>query len=186
MAKMSIPNELMKKINTCTRHIRNEIAKQITEDLREEYRTVIADFYRDYKPHRYLRTYSSYFATNIYKFGGNYKKITTFASDSFTTKFKVGSEFIGEPYRASADYVFSRTFELGIHGWIPLTVKNIAKGMVNPELVNNKIFNGTQPNPPLTPTPKQRMDEWFDNYKVEANLGSICRPIVARNFKKFF
>lgn len=185
MKSNTLPNELVKNINKCVRHIRNDIAKQIALDLKKEYRTVIEKFYSHYHPRSYARTYETLLANNLYRNGGDYKKITVLRDNSCTVKFQVGSEFIdGGTYRADAGWVYGRTFEEGIHGWIPYTVKNIISKRVD---VNKAgwMMNVTQPAQPLSPSPKSIMDTWFKKYKTSANLSKICKPITKANMSKF-
>lgn len=193
MAKENLPSGLLNAINTCVRHSRNEIAKKIVSDLREEYRTVIWEFYGSYRPTEYQRTYETLFATNIRRAGGDYRKITAWEGTGFTIKFSVGAEYMsGNPYRDDdASTVFNRTFEQGIHGWIPFTGTSIRdiyekdnwRYMVNlkQRLGKRKIRPAEQ----QSPSPKEKMDIWFAAYKKPGNLRNICNPIIEKNIKKY-
>lgn len=185
MKTNTLPKELVNNINTCVRHIRNDIAKQVALDLKDEYRNVIYKFYNHYTPRSYSRTYETLLASNLYGYGNDYRKITILKSNSCSIRFQVGSSFIdGTPYRASTDWVYSRTFEEGIHGWIPYTINNIISKRVNAQTAG-WMLNVTQPKQPLSPPPKAQMDKWFRKYKSEANLARICKPITKANMKKY-
>ena len=186
MENNQIPKELMDKINTCIRHTRNEIAKQVVADLKKEYSTVIWKFYHHYKPHMYERTYKTLFATNLRQARGDYRKITKWNGDEFIVKFSVGAEFMeGEPYRDDPDdYVFQRTFEEGIHGWIPLNFQKLLSGEQNVQEMGWRALV-KQPRKPLSPPPKARMDEWFNSYKTQGNLDKICKPILKKNLDRY-
>lgn len=184
MGKESIPEELLKNINKCIRRTRNEVAKQVVNDIRQEYRTVIWKFYKHYKPRMYQRSYETLFASNIYRAGGDYRKITTWKDGEFIVKFSVGAEYIRESYEDPTEWVFQRTFEQGIHGWKPLTVSGIMSGK---QKASEMGWRGsvTQPKRPLSPPPKALMDKWFELYTTPSSLDKICKPILKNNIKKY-
>ena len=184
MIKDKIPNELLKNINTCVRITKKEIAKQIAEDIREEYHTVIWKFYHHYTPNMYKRSYESQLSTNYHQLGKDYRKITKWQEDGFIIKFIVGGEFVSGNYEDDNEWVFNRTFNQGIHGWTPISFQGIMSGTQNVEKMG---WRGRvkQPRKPLKPSPKERMDEWFERYKTYGNLDKICKPILKNNIKKY-
>ena len=186
MANNQLPQDLLNKIKTCIRVTKREIAKQIANDLRQEYSNAIWKFYKHYKPRMYQRSFETLFANNLYRARGDYRKITKWQDDGFIIKFSVGSEFIQEPYEDDNEYVFNRTFEQGIHGWIPVssTFRKTIASSVNSDSMDWRL-RVKQPRKPLNPPPKDTMDKWFERYKTERNLNKICKPILQKNIEKY-
>lgn len=181
MSKNQLPDTLMQGINASIRQTRREIAKHIANDFQKEYSTVIWKFYHHYTPRMYNRTYETLLASNFYRSGRDYRKITTWGENEITICFQVGSDYMDDVYDDATDWVFSRTFEEGIHGWRPLSVKGILAG--KNEAVGWRL-KVKQPKKPLNPSPKARMDKWFEKYQTPANLDKICKPILENNIKK--
>ena len=91
----------------------SRLADYVYENINKKYVETINKFYEDYDPIYYDRRY------NLYRgYSGFYNKIKKRLSDgTYLTGIEVGAEFIGNnPYKISADYVFNRAFEQGIHG----------------------------------------------------------------------
>ncbi len=88
--------------------------REISFQIEAAYESVIEDFYNNYLPKWYDRTYSTFLASNrwddpfyVHQDG-----------DTIIGGIKVSSNFIsGNPYRAQKGWVFHRTFDLGIHGF---------------------------------------------------------------------
>ena len=109
------PMEVMKKdIEKRFSEALEEMAEELTFQIEASYESVIQSFYEDYTPRVYERTYSTYEASDRYDdpFG------FTPTSDGYESGIHVGPENIpGQPYHATKEWVFPRTFEEGIHGY---------------------------------------------------------------------
>lgn len=124
MPKKSLEKIIMDKIN---KTIENT-TKIIAEETENAYKCAIREFYSDKAfnhdgeltnvPRSYKRTYSTYTAYNGKGIGAE-NNVEKFGEDSFITNFIVSPDYIaGNPYRArDKNWVFLRTFELGIHGF---------------------------------------------------------------------
>lgn len=104
----------------------------IADALGTIYEKIISDFYKDYTPDYYVRTYTTYQAglnittpsARISNPRARIKSKTTETSNGFckTIKVMVSSEFMqpkrtrSNQYRQPVDEVFDRTFNKGIHG----------------------------------------------------------------------
>ena len=88
-------------------------AEEITFQIQSAYESVIQQFYEDYLPMFYERTYSTYMASNRW----DNPFYVHNDGDYLIGGIKVSSNFIpGNPYKAQKGWVFHRTFDLGIHG----------------------------------------------------------------------
>lgn len=93
-----------------------EMATEVLWEIEHNYESVIDRFYEHYDPLYYDRTYSTYLASsgydNLYS-----SRNFIFMSNEYDVGININSKRIpGSPYRADKDWVFSRTFEKGIHG----------------------------------------------------------------------
>ena len=179
-----LPDEIDKKIDRAITKILNACAEKMANDCREQYEKIIDNFYADYRPHSYNRTLETKYAHNLYR--NNYKSITTFI-DSNTVQiiFSPGSEYIeGNPYRANKDWVYERTYIEGIHGWTPEEVLEYSSGAnygyygKHGDFFINKMLNYMPE--PMSPSPKECIDEWYKKYKTPTNLRRILQPIAKK------
>ncbi len=128
----------------------NSIMKDIAEDLEKGYESAVETWYKSYDPKYYDRTYDTYFGSSGFDgyerghISGN--KINNCYSVKRTKDGFDGDAYIYvNPsrlhgyYEDSTDYVFNRSWSLGIHG---------ATG------------TGGQ-----TDSPESIMDKWFDGFK---------------------
>lgn len=114
------------------------IAYEIAFEIQSHYDDCIQLFYKDYDPKFYNRTYNTYYASDgaedvskCYQIIDGGDKVTIRAG------IQVGWFFMNDWYlHDSPEYVFPRTWELGIHGTSSIKV--------------------------MSPSPKERMDKWFD------------------------
>ena len=188
--KITLPDEFNKKIDNAINEMLFAFAERMAEDCRKQYQKTIDEFYADYKPHSYDRTLETKYAHNLY--GKNYKSITTIVnSTTVQIRFLADSSFIsGTPYRADTKWVFDRTFEEGIHGWTPDEVLEYSSGGnygyfdKKNQFHINKMLNH-MPAPPLSPSPKERMNEWYRQYKKPTNLRQIMQPISKQILDKY-
>ena len=97
-----------------------ETGKELADEISMIYVKAIRSFYRSYSPRSYSRTYSSYLATSNVAGIPSYKRINKYSCDAGIT---VDSKYMGEPYQKkhgwnpSAEFIFDRTWNKGIHGF---------------------------------------------------------------------
>jgi len=90
------------------------MAAEMTWRIESAYETVIQSFYDEYTPKYYRRTYSTYLASDKYNDPFGFTSIES----GYESGIGVDHENIpGRPYRASRNWVFTRTFAEGIHGY---------------------------------------------------------------------
>ena len=109
-----------------------EVARQVASEIAADYDTAINAFYASYSPRRYSRTGASYQGSSGYQKTGD-ELTVRHGEMNYSAGIKVGAEFInGEPYKtkrangkpyADKKWVFTNTFEKGLHGY----GKNIGK-----------------------------------------------------------
>jgi hypothetical protein len=106
----------IKKIEKIFDDAIEETGQEILWEIENIYETAIDKFYGDYTPLYYNRTFSTYLASSGYD--TLYSPINLYQQgDSYIAGIFVSSGNIqGNPYRASKDWVFDRTFIKGIHG----------------------------------------------------------------------
>jgi hypothetical protein len=91
-----------------------EFAGEMTSLIEASYESVIQQFYDDYEPRWYKRTGYTYYGSD--RFDDPFH--TSIITGGFESGIHVGPEFYpDDPYRASKDWVFPRTFKEGIHGF---------------------------------------------------------------------
>lgn len=91
-----------------------QTAKQLTTEIETAFESCVKKFYSSYSPVWYRRTLSTYQASDHYGGKGKgYKK----SGKRVQCGINIDSSRLGNPYRAETDWVFTRTFEKGIHGY---------------------------------------------------------------------
>lgn len=102
--------KLEKKFNEAIELFAQDVAMQIEG----AYENIIDEFYAEYDPRWYDRTYSTYLGSSgYYGLFNNWEN-----GNGYRAGIEVDSSNIpGDPYRADKDWVFARTFEKGIHGY---------------------------------------------------------------------
>lgn len=204
--RIKVPDNIQKRIDKAIHKSLEECAKKMAEDCKEEYVSVIKDFYADYpSPRSYHRSLESKFANILRDDNYDYKKITTFIDDDkVQIKFKISHEFIeGKPYRADTEWVFDRTYYEGIHGWTPEEVDEYTAGAnyayyrdvyintgekrkkVTRFYVNHMLYWYNVPKP-MSPPPHERLRKWETNYRNPRNLRQLLSPITKEVFKNSF
>lgn len=129
----------IEKIKRMVVEIAPDIAYDIAEKIQIQYDNCIDLFYNDFDPVYYDRTNSTYKAS----YGEDGVSDLFVAQETDTgvlieAGIIVDSSLLGSPYKDPTDYVFTRTWEYGIHGTLAMGVG---------------------------PVPKQIMDKWFDQFK---------------------
>jgi hypothetical protein len=115
------------------------MAKILTREIETAYESAINKFYADYTPSLYDRTYSTYAASDHYMDKGN---VITSGNDLIAGITVASDNIPGEPYYKywgkhkgrpmNKNYVFSRTYEKGIHG-INIKFKSVMNKNFNKE-----------------------------------------------------
>lgn len=96
------------------------VAEETGEKIQVAYVSTIQAFYGEYGPASYDRTYSTFKASSGYGGKPVFKKTGEMMYESGIT---LNPGFMGDPYRKkhgwdpSADFIFDRTFNKGIHGF---------------------------------------------------------------------
>ena len=89
-------------------------AKRVTERIQSEFKNATTDFYDEYNPKSYDRTFSTYALSDNY---GGIESPEPFGDGGYLAGIEVNSSNIGEnPYRADLDWVVDRTWNKRIHG----------------------------------------------------------------------
>ncbi len=143
----SLMKKLQEKANQKANIILNEMERQIKDSLGIIYSKVIEDFYDDYDPDYYDRTFSTYQAGLIVPHPTRYidspvartKTSSASTKNGFAKKISmsVTSDNMNpirtrsNQYRQPIDYVFNRTFEQGIHGYSSLDSSTFATKRVD-------------------------------------------------------
>lgn len=131
--KFKINDTLIKKLqqaaNKKAKYALDYMEEMVNDSLGIIYAKVIENFYDDYDPVSYKRTYTTYQAGLLIP--EPRKHIESPIAITNTTSFKTANSMSKEismtitsdnmqrddPYRADRDWVFTRTFEEGIHGF---------------------------------------------------------------------
>lgn len=148
---------LEKNIDRIAEEIADKMAYEIGYKIENAYEHIIDEFYSDYEPKYYDRTFSLYTASSAY---GDYSRlIVSKKKKDSQISYKVGiyvssDNILDNPYIDDKDWVFNRAFKEGIHGF-----SKDDKG--------SRKFSNIPPK--TTPSPKQQMDEWFQEFKKDKN-----------------
>lgn len=192
--KIKLPDNINRRINRATIKVLDACAEKIANDCNDKYMSIIKDFYGGYSPHSYQRTYETFAATNFYKHKKDYKRISRIiGDDKVRILYRIDSKYIeGNPYRAEKSWVFGRTFEEGIHGWTPEEVMQYVGGHnygyygKEGQFYINRMLGWTDVPEPMSPPPKELIDEWAQEYKKPGNLRKLLAPIASDVFHKYF
>ena len=125
-----------------------EMAAEMTWRIESAYESVIQSFYDDYTPKFYDRTYSTYQASNRYDDPFGFTPV----GNGYEAGIIVDHENIpGRPYRADKHWVFTRTFNEGIHGFFRWEYRKWANKQL--KALNKKYL--------MSNAKKQRLKEFF-------------------------
>ena len=159
-----LEREIMQAANKALR----ATAEEITYQIENAYENAIDKFYQDYTPRWYGRTHSTYLASSGYNyFGKNVKQV---GKNSFIAGIEVDSGLMGSPYKADTSWVFSRTFERGIHGYTNKEAREWS------DKERHLYFSPT--GKMMRPTPEVLMNKDFRHITRAANIEDL--------FAKFF
>lgn len=112
------------KFKQHVKEVLREVAEDVAFDIEMAYEKSIDEFYNDYSPRKYKRTYSTYLASTGYN---NKNMVVQNGEYSFIAGIDVSPFNIpGSPYRehitssgiaVTKDFIFSNTFDKGLHGF---------------------------------------------------------------------
>lgn len=160
----SIKKDLEKRVKASLK----DMAEEISFQIENAYENVIEQFYDDYTPDYYNRTYSSYLGSNHYD---NPFEVMSFGLDHFAGIQVDASNIPGNPYRATKQWVFERTFYQGIHGTTISELRERNKGKHRSEEVRFKTAKK------MSPPPKRVMDKKFKQIVKKRNMDSIWESV---------
>lgn len=171
MSLMKFKNDLKKKMEKSLQKTAEEVAYKIEE----AYEASIEEFYSSYDPNFYDRSSSLFLASDGYS--NTASTIHSNGNSSYMVGIHVGSETMGSPYRADADWVLSRAFLQGIHGIYEPYFAGAVYGQFKSKYVGYGTDLGSYTIPPITTPPASLMESKFQNVVsqipsiFEANLG---------------
>lgn len=149
---------LSKKINSAMDDALEKIAVEVGYEIEELYESVIEQFYNDYHPRRYRRTFSSFLGSDSYAL----MQDPVMQDDGYIVGVSVSPNTIpGEPYRAKKDWVFERTFRKGYHGYKNIEIRNWRSKKKNHALIKEKkyFFNRPDDMHVMSPSPEKLMEK---------------------------
>lgn len=209
---MSDIKELNKKIKKISTYAINNFNNEIVNQIDNKYQNIISEFYAHYRPKRYDRTLNTRYASSGHFINRrNYRKvnITKSGDKGYIVGIHISTEYMDnkDPYNADVNWVFKRTFEKGIHGFCMYDIYNWNKKrrkngeeQIKWDYTKNayvrkkerkdsdKSYEKVERKYPPTfhPTPKVRMDKWFNNYRKDtSNLDSIMEKYIKMGFNKY-
>ena len=114
LAKKTSLDSILRDVERKQKKAVKRTAKRVTKKIQDEFKNATTDFYKEYKPKSYDRTYSTYALSDNY----HGIKSPEFIKNSYIAGIGVNSSNIGKnPYpRADLDWVVDRTWNKRIHG----------------------------------------------------------------------
>lgn len=160
--------------------------KKIVERIESQWESCIDQFYSSYNPTiLYHRTRSTYRASEAYGDLGNHT-FNPIGDNAAEIGIRIDSENIGDPYHADPEWVFTRTFEKGIHGFTRTEAIEWSNYYV---IVNGKkYFYWRRPKTipkKMDQPPKSLMDKWFKRFKkneLKAIVNECFKDAMSANF----
>ncbi len=137
-----IVNEAIREIKSRVMSVADDIGMEIAEKIQGQFDTCVDAFYKHYKkPLYYDRFYNTYEASDGEEgVSSHYHIKQTKNGIQISAGITVDSSFLyDDAYKDGVEYVFPRTWEQGIHGTKAIT--------------------------PMSPSPKEKMDKWWDGFK---------------------
>lgn len=167
-------------LNTAVRRA----AVEIGEKIQDEYETAITNFYADYDPQLYDRTYSLYEgAKGIGGYGTNIKQL---AKNMYECGITVGAEnYSYNPYSkpyphgwdADPSMVFPNVWDLGRHGF---SSYNVRKAHAGKDKNDPKYWKIKKSSVPKNSTPPKRvMDQAFKKYDNQDYVFGVLKKYIS-------
>lgn len=204
MARDYAPKTLNGLASQVAKDVFKKVGNTIAKDMAHEYIHVIKEFYNDYTPHAYNRTYRSYyFAGTDYVGKGGVKSYTKFVKmdkdgKGFTVRMVISPGNLTTPYTSIVNgkgtsrltgTVFANTWILGQHGG-KLPYNAIPEDLRISNPIDNrwrflKKTGLTWIPPVMERSPMELMNEWFDTYATNKNLNSLTREVVTNSINRY-
>ena len=122
--KTNIKDRILKDMEKNVNYAIVNAANEISFQIESAFENAISLFYSNYDPIVYNRTYSTFLASSGYEDPFSSENVYL-SGNLWFAGITVGDPNIpGDPYRASKDWVFDRTFNKGIHGINIKTVRH--------------------------------------------------------------
>lgn len=173
---MSKKKDLLTDITEKFNEAVEEMASEMTFQIEHAYEETIDEFYEDYDPVSYDRTYSTYLASTGYD---NATTPLMHVGDAYFAGIGVnGSNIPGQPYEMPKHWVFDRTFYKGIHG----INRNDVFKMNKDRTRDNRITIKNVPTN-MKPAPKSVMKKKFKELTKKKNMDKIFDEIVNKHLK---
>lgn len=156
---------------------------EVGERLEQMWEDTIRDFYDSYSPTWYRRTESTFKASEAYKNPGGYF-FSPIDNTSAEMGIRISSDNIGNPYKADPEWVFTRTYELGRHGYQKMEAYTWARRKKNGVYIwSRPSLDRLNKMKVLRPSSKERMDSNFKKFKKN-ELKNILESCLGEALKK--
>lgn len=184
---MDSSSELKAKLDATIKDMIDIARVDIVEELEIIWENSIDQFYFHYDQSWYQRTHSTYKASDAFNDINNHF-FSPIDNDGAEIGIHVSSDNLGSPYKADTEWVFTRVFEKGYHGYTKSEAFEWARRKIE---VNGKTVYKWK-SPPLSrlnkmkvmrPAPKKLMDKGFKEFKKE-RLQSIVRSAFEEALKR--
>lgn len=180
--KFDIEEEIDKMIKKAVKNT----AIELSSEIEIAWERVIDEFYEDYTPVWYKRTFSTYKASDGYSELGSgnlvpyIKNINRDKSGNILVGITVSSDYIpGDPYEADKDWVFERTFEKGYHGYNQHEAQGWTSNHSGKDNDNRKWTTTAKV---MKPTPEARMNVRFNKIANQKHITDVFSKEIAKLF----
>lgn len=172
----------MRKLQAVMNRSIRKMADEISNTMEKKYKFAIEKFYNDYDPWMYERGY------NLYR---GYKKVKEKNENGWTCGINVNAEYLGSnPYHQGLEYVFDRSFYLGIHGVDKNDMINRRDNVdqikaFSRELAGLKPLYANMSRIPgkMKPPPKEILDKEFKQLTKKKNMDEMFNKYIAKELK---
>lgn len=163
-------------------------AQKIGREIEYAYEAQISRFYNDYTPIEYDRTYSTWWGSSgLY----NYKSWSEYLGDlQYKAGITVGAENLqnkcGDPYRADTEWVFDRTWRLGIHGINRNNIRHkmVTKGRGKKKRTYEVRWAYRQFPTNTRPSPQEEFVKAFNKIKQHRHLDEVFSSYWVKELSK--
>lgn len=150
------------------------VGKEIGKEIEIAYDLAIDQFYAAYEPTSYRRTESTLKASSANNGKPSYKKTGELSCEAGIT---VDPSYMGQPYfknhgwqKASADFIFERTWDEGIHGFTDSEVVSKKKFVAGGTMLSSMIWIPMEHQSALS-----RSHNFLSGYHAVDSIGSYKR-----------
>ena len=178
--------DLEEEIDEMVKKAIKRTAIELSSEIEIAWERVIDEFYEDYTPIWYNRTYSTYKASDGYSEigSGNFvpyiKNIRRNKHGNILVGITVSSDYIpGNPYEADKDWVFERTFEKGYHGYNQHEAQKWTSDHSGKDLDNRTWSTSAKV---MKPSPSKRMDVQFNKIANQKHITQVFNKEIAKLF----